>query len=321
MIPNNKTKGAEAAKPPLTTCEQTPDRTAVGGKAKLSTRASRATHVPSVVSVDSQHSTCSSLVTPQVEGTHTTGFAYSFLLPLGGDYPDPDTQKFEQAAAGGGESWTALGLESQEEGKEEAEQEKGQEEKMNPKSFPNTRGALSAEEPKAVNMSLDSPDSPEEAGANTRSPSPTPDYNPEEEADMLLDQAEAIEAKVDSPEYIAPGSRSPSIGRTPSPISALFHQVCRAGADPETTADNLERSRKSREEEGRSLGKYPGQVSSWIRTGAALSRQEGASASKTHWPRGEGREQLARNGFVFSSCANFTQEGSATLALTTGPGG
>ena len=190
-----------------------------------------------------------------------------------------------------------------------------------PKSFPNTRGALSAEEPKAVNMSLDSPDSPEEAGANTRSPSPTPNYNPEEEADMLLDQAEAIEAKVDSPEYIAPGSRSPSIGRTPSPISALFHQVCRAGADPETTADNLERSRKSREEEGRSLGKYPGQVSSWIRTGAALSRQEGASASKTHWPRGEGREQLARNGFVFSSCANFTQEGSATLALTTGPGG
>ena len=192
---------------------------------------------------------------------------------------------------------------------------------MNPKSFPNTRGALSAEEPKAVNMSLDSPDSPEEAGANTRSPSPTADYNPEEEADMLLDQAEAIEAKVDSPEFIAPGSRSPSIGRTPSPISALFHQVCRAGADPHTMADNLERSRKSREEEGLSLGEYPGQISSWIRTGAALSRQEGASASKTHRPRGEGREQSARNGFVFSSCANFTQEGSAALALTTGPGG
>ena len=144
MIPNNKTKGAEAAKPPLTTCEQTPDRTAVGGKAKLSTRASRATHVPSVVSVDSQHSPCSSLVTPQVEGTHTTGFSYSFLLPLGGDYPNPDTQKFEQAAAGGGESWTALGLESQEEGKEEAEQEKGQEEKMIPSLFP-IRGALSAQ--------------------------------------------------------------------------------------------------------------------------------------------------------------------------------
>ena len=115
----------------------------MGGKAKLSTWASRATHVPSVTSVDSQHSPCSSLVTPQVEGTHTTGFSYSFLLPLGGDYPNPDTQKCEQAAAGGGESWTALGLESQEEGKEEAEQEKGQEEKMIPSLFP-IRGALSA---------------------------------------------------------------------------------------------------------------------------------------------------------------------------------
>ena len=71
---------------------------------------------------------------------------------------------------------------------------------------------------------------------------------------MLLDQAEAIEAKVDSPEYIAPGSRSPSIEWTPSPISALFHQVRIAGADPHTTADNLERRRKSRDEEGRSLG-------------------------------------------------------------------
>ena len=100
-------------------------------------------------------------------------------------------------------------------------------------------------------MSLDSPDSPEEAGANARSPSPTPDYNPEEEADMLLDQAEAIEVKGNSPEYSAPGSRSPSIGRTPSPISALFNQVRGAGTDPHSTPKNLKRSRKSREEEGR----------------------------------------------------------------------
>ena len=54
------------------------------------------------------------------------------------------------------------------------------------------------------------------------SPSPNPDYEPEEEADMLLDQAEAIEAKVDSPEYIAPDSRSPPRGRSLSPILALF---------------------------------------------------------------------------------------------------
>ena len=138
VILNNKTKGAEAAKPPMTMCEQTLDPTAVGEKAKLSTWVRRATlswetlqeeeavtHVPSAASVDSQHSSCSSLVTPQVEGTHTTGFACSFLLPLGGDYSDPDTQRFEQAAAGGGESGTALGPGSQEEGKGEAEKEKG----------------------------------------------------------------------------------------------------------------------------------------------------------------------------------------------------
>ena len=123
--------------------------------------------------------------------------------------------------------------------------------KMNPKSFPNTRGALSEDEPEAVDMSIDSPDSPEEAGANARSLSPDPDYEPEEEADMLLDQAEAIEVKMDSPEYIAPGSRSPSIGRTPSPISALFHQVHKAGTNSHTTPGNLEESRKRREEGGR----------------------------------------------------------------------
>ena len=46
---------------------------------------------------------------------------------------------------------------------------------MNPKSFPNTRGALSEDEPEAVDMSIDSPDSPEEVGANVRSLSPDPD--------------------------------------------------------------------------------------------------------------------------------------------------
>ena len=44
---------------------------------------------------------------------------------------------------------------------------------------------------------------------------------------MLLDQAEAIEVRAESPEYVAPNSRSPST----SPISALFQQV--RGAGPE----------------------------------------------------------------------------------------
>ena len=85
---------------------------------------------------------------------------------------------------------------------------------MNPRSFPNTQGDLSNKEPEIVDMSLeDSPASPEEAGANARSPSPmpnSPDYDPGEEADMLLDAAEAAEARAGSPPDIAPGSRSPS---------------------------------------------------------------------------------------------------------------
>ena len=60
------------------------------------------------------------------------GLARNFLLPLGGDYSNPDTQRFEQATAGGGESGTALGPGSREERKEEAEQEKEQKKAMNP---------------------------------------------------------------------------------------------------------------------------------------------------------------------------------------------
>ena len=122
---------------------------------------------------------------------------------------------------------------------------------MNPKSFPNTQGVLSDDEPEVVDMSLeDSPASPEEAGANARSPSPTPnspDYEPGEEADMLLDAAEAAETREGSPPYVAPGSRSPS----PSALSALYHQVRRAGPRTPDTPGNLERGRRSREEEGR----------------------------------------------------------------------
>jgi len=83
---------------------------------------------------------------------------------------------------------------------------------MNPRSFPNTRGVLSEDEtPEAINLSLESPESPEEAGAVGRSPSPDPTYEPEEEANMLLNQAETgakeepVEVKEESPVYVAPG--------------------------------------------------------------------------------------------------------------------
>ena len=58
-------------------------------------------------------------------------------------------------------------------------------------------------------MSLESP---KEAGAAARSPSPNPTYDHEEEASMLLDQAETgtldepVEVKAESPIYVAPGS-------------------------------------------------------------------------------------------------------------------
>ena len=103
-------------------------------------------------------------------------------------------------------------------------------------------------------MSLDSSESPEEAGAK----------EPGDEADMLLDQAKAeavaetVEVKAESPayiapgsspDYIAPGSRSPSKGRSPSPLLALYSQV--RGMDPQVTQASLEDSRKRREEEAR----------------------------------------------------------------------
>ena len=116
-----------------------------------------------------------------------------------------------------------------------------------PKGIPKHKGVLSGDEnPEAVNMSLDSPESQEEAGATARSPLPDPTYDPEEEARMLLDQAktepqeEPTEVKAESPVYVAPGSSpeyvapgsSPgsSKGRSPSPLSTLYSQV--RGTDP-----------------------------------------------------------------------------------------
>ena len=81
---------------------------------------------------------------------------------------------------------------------------------MYPRSFLNTRGVLIEDEtPEAIKMSSDSPESPEEAGAAAMSPSPDTTYEAEEEADMLLNQAETgaveepVEVKAESPVYVA----------------------------------------------------------------------------------------------------------------------
>ena len=44
---------------------------------------------------------------------------------------------------------------------------------MNPRAFPTGRAAYSVEEPEVVDMSLDGPVAPEEAGSNAKSPDPT----------------------------------------------------------------------------------------------------------------------------------------------------
>ena len=153
--------------PQLTLCDQTPELTTVGANAQLSTRADRAAllwktlqqaevfvHVPSVAGVVGKHSPCSSLVAAEVAGAHNTGRADTVLLPVGGNLFDPDSQGFEHIAAGGEGSGPALGTGGREERGKQEEQEKDLEEKMNPRSFPNMRGALSDEEPEIVDMSL-----------------------------------------------------------------------------------------------------------------------------------------------------------------------
>ena len=70
-------------------------------------------------------------------------------------------------------------------------------------------------------MSLDGP---EEAGAIARSPSPTQDYEHEEEAQMVMDEAEADKVRIYSLEYVAQWSGSPSRERSPtSPVLNVYY--------------------------------------------------------------------------------------------------
>ena len=96
------------------------------------------------------------------------------------------------------------------------------------RSFPNTQGAMSDGEPEVevvddepevevVDMSLeDSPASPEEVSPTPDSPTPDSPgfcrdelYETNEEAEMMLDEAEDGEEGQRSPPYVAPGARSP----------------------------------------------------------------------------------------------------------------
>ena len=83
---------------------------------------------------------------------------------------------------------------------------------MKPSDFPTGRTIPGEDNQVIIDMSMDEP---EEAGANARSPSPTPDYENVEEAEVLMEEAEAEKNEARSPIYKAPGSRSPSRERSP----------------------------------------------------------------------------------------------------------
>ena len=58
---------------------------------------------------------------------------------------------------------------------------------MKPRDYPTGRTRPTEEEPFVIDMSIE----PEEAGANARRPSPSPDYETVEVAEVLMDEEEA----------------------------------------------------------------------------------------------------------------------------------
>ena len=85
-------------------------------------------------------------------------------MELQGDCDVSDHEDLAQAVAGDRELGGPLG---------QGDKEEGPEEEMKPRDFPTGRAVYGGDEPAVIDMSLDGP---KEAGANTRSPSLTPNY-------------------------------------------------------------------------------------------------------------------------------------------------
>ena len=125
---------------------------------------------------------------------------------------------------------------------------------MKPRDFPTGRAAKGGDKPVVIDMSLDEP---EEAGAIARSRSQTTNYEPEEEAQMMMAEAKADKVEAGSPEYKAPGSLSPS--REQSPIRPVLNayytqnfrpkQVYGPRPVPKVTPSTLAERRKRKEDE------------------------------------------------------------------------
>ena len=143
---------------------------------------------------------------------------------------EADVSTTEGPEGGAGEGDATRGAEGDGEKEEEGKDREPEVEGM---SFPNTKGAMVNEddevevveddqEVQVVDMSMEEqPHSPEEAGANARSPSPSPEsptpgpmgfcrdelYETNEEAEMMLDEAEEGEGRTGEPALC--GARSP----------------------------------------------------------------------------------------------------------------
>ena len=89
---------------------------------------------------------------------------------------------------------------------------------MKPRDFQTSRTVPGKQDQVIIDMSMNQP---EEAGANARSPNPTPDYEDVEGAEVLKEEAEAEKDKARSPIYKASWSRSPS--REGSPVRPVLN--------------------------------------------------------------------------------------------------
>ena len=154
-------------------------------------------HVPSVVVDAVELHPGSDLAGVEAAQAVTSKRAHNILDAHGGDSPNVHTEDPAHTGAGGGRPRAAPGQPGAASRRLGATPGGGgrdrgaprTQEAMNPRLFTNTRGLLNEDEtPEAINMSLDSPKSPKEAGAAART-LPNPTYKPEEEADMPLDQA------------------------------------------------------------------------------------------------------------------------------------
>ena len=281
----------------------------------------------SLANLAGKYSPSSSLFETKAAHAHTPGPDNPIPLPLGDHLLFSAAERLDHGAATGGAAGAAPGTGGEEE-RGEQQEEKKEVLEVEMKSFPNTQGAMSDnelevevvdDEPEVevVDMSLeDSPESPEEAQANARSPSPMPDspdfcrdelkhkkkdfcrdelYETGEEAEMLLDAAEAGE---ESPPYVAPGSRTPF----PWALVALYTQVRGAGPRTPDTLESLERGRRGREEETRRAARAR-LLQDHERRDKESTRERSRNRQQEKTPTG--------TGYVCAACVYCTQESRA----------